>query len=454
MWEQLFQYFENIDDFLWSYVGFPAILFVGLWLSFRSRFAQFRCFPRICKMFVRLLFNKGVLVDESTTRGVHPLTAFFAGLGGSVGIGNVVAITTAVQIGGPGAVFWMWLAAIAGSLVKYGEVFLGIHHRVPNKEGCFTGGPMIFLRKALGTWAGVLFCVLMSLYGVEIFQFTVVASSISSCTGFDKVPVAIGLIGLVILAELGGVRRIGNICTAVIPLFIVLYLGMGAYVLLSNLEQIPAMCTTILSCAFTPHAAVGSFAGTSVLVAISQGVRRGCYSSDIGIGYASIIHSATRMKNPSHQGALVIFEVFIDTFIICTMSVFLVLLTGTWKQDLEPMHLVEAALANYFPYMQYFMPFFLFLLGYSTIITYFCAGVKTAQYAFPRYGRQLYYVYTVTILFIFSFVETGQALIVMSVVQAALLALNLVGICKLRKEIEYDFDFEEAPLSVETAQAG
>src|SRR5207253_3904110 len=115
-------------------------------------------------------------------------------------------------------------------------------------------------------------------------------------------------------------------------------------------DQISPMLSSIFNNAFTPHAAVGAFAGSSLLLAISQGIRRGCYSSDIGVGYGSIIHSATRMKNPSHQGALVIFEVFIDTFVICTMSVFLVLLTGTWKEDIAPMHLVQSALANYFPY--------------------------------------------------------------------------------------------------------
>lgn len=452
MWDQLFEYLEHLDNILWTYVGFPAIVLVGLWLSFRAGFPQFRCFPKICKFFVRLLLKKEAQLEDESVRGVHPLRAFFAGLGGSVGIGNVVAITTAVQLGGPGAVFWMWLTAIIGSLVKYGEVFLGIRYRVPNEEGCFTGGPMIFLKKALGPWAGSLFCLLMCLYGVEIFQFTVVADSLASCIEVDKLPIAMGLIGLVILAELGGIRRICNICTAIIPLFIVLYLGMGTYALICSFDLIPPMLSSIFNNAFTPHAAVGSFAGSSILLAVSQGIRRGCYSSDIGVGYASIIHSATRMKNPCHQGALVIFEVFIDTFVICTMSVFLVLVTGTWKEDIAPMHLVQVSLAQYFPYMNYFMPFFLFLLGYTTVITFFCAGVKTAQHVLPRYGRPIYYTYAVVILFIFSFLETTQALILMSIVQASLLALNLAGICKLRREITYDFEEESSLAQTEVIQ--
>jgi alanine or glycine:cation symporter, AGCS family len=141
--------------------------------------------------------------------------------------------------------------------------------------------------------------------------------------------------------------------------------------------------------------------------------------------------------------------VFLDTFMICTMSVLLTLITGTWKEPLVPMHLVQEALGQYFPYMNVFMPFFLFLLGYTTVITYFCAGVKTAQFVAPKIGRPIYYLYAVVVLYIFSFVETTQALILMSIVQVALLALNLAGIIRLRKEITYDF--EEAG-AVETAE--
>src|SRR5262249_50646367 len=125
MLNQLFAQLDTIDNFLWQYIGFPAILLVGIYLSVRSRFAQARQFPEVCKLFFRFLFKRDQQV-QSTTHGVPPMTAFFAGLGGCVGIGNVVAITTAVQIGGPGAIFWMWLTAIIGSLVKYSEVFLGI----------------------------------------------------------------------------------------------------------------------------------------------------------------------------------------------------------------------------------------------------------------------------------------------------------------------------------------
>lgn len=455
MYESFFEAMDQIDNFLWGYIGFPSIVLAGLYLSFKSRFVQIRHFPEVCKIFLNFLFRRNVQAADPANRGISPMSAFFAGLGGCVGIGNVVAITTAVQIGGPGAIFWMWVTAVIGSLLKYAEVFLGIRFRVHTKDNSFSGGPMYFLSRAFGPWAGSLFCVLMCIYGVEIFQFSVVTNSLAYNFDFDKTLITVVLLVLVVLAEMGGVRRIAAICSAVIPLFIVLYLAMGSYVMVASAALIPQMFLDIFHAAFSPMAAVGSFVGSTLLIAISQGMRRGCYSSDIGVGYASIIHSASRVKNPAQQAALVIFEVFLDTFVISTMSVLLVIITGTWKEDILPIHLVQISLSNYFPYMQYFMPFFLFLLGYTTVITYFCAGAKTAEFVAPKYGRTLYYLYGVVILFIFSFVETTQALIVMSIVQVMLLALNLAGILRLRKEISFDFT-QTAPAltTMEAARIG
>jgi AGCS family alanine or glycine:cation symporter len=433
MWDLL----DSIDNFFWSYIGFPAAFVLGIWLSFKLKFVQVRKFPQICSTFFRFLLKK----DEASTSsqsGVSPMTAFFAGLGGCVGIGNLVAVTTAVQIGGPGAVFWMWCAAIVGSILKYAEVFLGIRYRVECQKNGFRGGPMYILSKRFAPWVGSLFCVLMCLYGVEIFQFSVITSSVSSNFGMDKLVVTLGLLGLVILAEVGGVKRVGGICSTVIPLFIILYLSMGLYVLFQHSAEIPKMLVTIVQSAFTPHAALGSFVGAGILATISQGFRRAYYSSDIGVGYASIIHAEARTKDPAKQASLVIFDVFLDSFVICTMSVFLILVTGVWKEEITPMLLVQEALSSCFPYMNYFVPFFLFLLGYSTIITFFCAGVKTAEYLHPKRGKKFYYLYAITSLFIFSFAETSQALILMSIVQFLLLVLNLAIIFRLHKEVTAD----------------
>lgn len=442
MIEQFFSILDSVDNFLWSIIGFPAIIFVGLWLTIRSKCIQLRLFPEVFRLFFHYLFKKSDR-KKGVASGVHPMTAFFAGLGGSVGIGNVVAIATAVQIGGPGAVFWMWITAIIGSLVKYSEVFLGLRYRVADADVGFRGGAMYYLKRAIGPWAGIAFCFLMCIYGIELFQFSVMTHTISTNFAIDNTLVTLILLALVILAELGGIARVGTIAAVVIPVFIVMYLTMGTYVLCMFSSSLEQMFSDIFSQAFNPKAGFGAFVGTSLLMTISQGIRRGCYSSDIGVGYASIIHSASRVKNPARQAALVIFEVFFDSFVVCTMSMFLVLITGVHQDTSISTSLVEHALGKFFPFMHIVMPFFLFLLGYSTVITYFCAGIKTAEYIAPKWGRRVYYAYAIVVLLIFSFVETTQALIVMSIVQAALLGLNLFAIFRLRREITFDFEESE-----------
>lgn len=448
MWHQFFDILESVENLLWVYCAFPAIIMLGLYLTFKSRGVQIAKFSHVVKTFLTLLTKKDT---DSNAPGIPPLKAFFACVGGCVGIGNIVGVTTAVQLGGPGALFWVWITAIIGSLIKYAEVYLGMRFRVPSEKGQgYRGGPMYFLAKAFTqSWVLKLFCVLLCLYGVEIYQFSVMTSSISENFGFSKPYVALTLLALVLIAEAGGVRRIGAISSVVIPAFIVVYLGMGCYVLCASVSQIPAVITEIFSSAFTPHAAVGAFAGGSLMLTISQGIRRSCYSSDIGVGYASIIHSESSTQDPARQASLAIFEVFLDIFVICTMSIVLVLVTGSWTQDIDSMYLVQTALSNFFPYMNLFIPFLLFLLGYSTVNTYFCAGMKTAVFLSPRFGRPLYYLYAVGSLLLFSFVDTAQANTVMMCVLALLLGINLAAIWRLRAEIRFDFAPKEEPATLQ-----
>ena len=279
MWQTFFAGLDSIEGLIWSYFGFPAILAVGLYLSYKLRFVQLRRFPQVVKTFFSFLLNsdKEAASHAKANTGVHPLKVFFACVGGCVGIGNIVGITTAVQLGGPGAIFWVWVIAIIGSLVKYSEVYLGMLHREKTETG-YRGGPMYFLKKAFSgktaSWMSKFFCVLMCIYGVEIYQFSVMTSSVAANFQLPKLAVVLVFLALVLIAERGGLKRIGTICSAVIPLFIILYLGMGLYVLVACASAIPQVIADIFHYAFTPHAAVGAFAGSSLMLAISQGLDR------------------------------------------------------------------------------------------------------------------------------------------------------------------------------------
>jgi len=439
---------DIFEDYLWGYLGVPMILFLGIYLTIKSNFAQIRHLPTVFKTFANFF-----LVKEDSKGGVHPLKAFFACVGGCVGIGNIVAICTAAQLGGPGALFWIWITATLGMILKYSEVYLGVKYRVPNPAGGYNGGPMYFLQRVFKqSWVIKLVCALLCIYGVEVYQFRVIVDSVTANIEINQYVVIGILLLLVIFAGSGGVRRVGNISSAIIPVFVVIYLGMGFWVLMNNIAVLPEIFRQIFVSAFTPHAAIGGFIGVGILQTISHGVRRGCYTGDVGVGYASVIHSETSETVPEKQASLAIFDIFLDTFMICTTSVLLILSTEVWHQPMEASLLVQSALERYFPYMHYFMPFFLFLLGYSTINAYFCVGIKCAEYLFPKNGARFYYAYAVAALIAFSFVGTLQAQAIMSITGVLLLLINGYGIFRLRNEISFNLAPQPREVAVEVVQ--
>jgi AGCS family alanine or glycine:cation symporter len=437
MWTILTEQLDVIENILWTYFGVPLVIFLGLYLSIKSNFFQIRQLPTVFKTFLGFLRVR----KSEDERGVHPLKVFFAAVGGCVGIGNIVGICTAVQLGGPGALFWIWVTALAGMILKYSEVYLGLKYREPNGKGGYNGGPMYFLTRVFKrSWVPQLVCLLLCVYGVEVYQFSVISTSITSNLGLNPYFVTATLLLLVIFAGSGGVRRVGNISSKSLPIFVVIYVGMGGWVLLNNLAVLPDVFKQIFVSAFNGHAAVGGFAGAGIMASMSYGIRRGCYTGDIGVGYASVIHSESSVQVLEKQAALAIFDIFLDTFIVCTTSLSLILATGIWQEPLEAGMLVQMALGQYFPYMHFFMPFFLFLLGYNTINAYFCVGLKCAEHLSPRWGRFVYYGYAVLVLLLFSFLGTNQAQTVMAISGVSLLLINGYGIFLLRNEISFNLE--------------
>lgn len=444
MIDHFFNLLASFEDLLWAYFGFPAMMFLGIYLSFKSGFIQLRKFPEVLKNFAGLLN-----VQEKDTRGVHPLKAFFACVGGCVGVGNIVSICTAVQVGGPGALFWIWVTAIFGMILKYAEVYLGIRTRVPNEEGGYNGGPMYYLKSLFKTpFIPTLSALLLCIYGVEIFQFNLVVQSVSINWGISPYLVTAILLSLVLFAGKGGVRRVGNISSAIIPMFVIMYIAMGSWILLNNLTLIPELLGAVIKGAFSGHAALGGFVGSSLLMTISQGIRRGCYTGDVGVGYASVINSETSIQIPEKQASLEFLGIFLDTFLVCTTSIMIILITGVWKESVDIALLVQHALGQYFPYMSFFIPLFLFLLGYSTINAYFCAGLKCAAYLAPKRGKIYYSIYAAVSLILFSFTDVSNAQSVMAIVGGLLLLINMYAIFKLRNEINFEIDSEKRPAVV------
>lgn len=433
MWRLL----NLLDSLFWGYIAFVLIIVLGVILTFQAKFFQIRNLHQVIKTFFYFLQHK-----QEKKAGVHPLKTFFASVGGMIGIGNIVSVVTAIRIGGPGALFWLWVTGIIGAVVKYCEIYLGCKYRVSNEYGGYDGGPMYFLRRAFSsTLIPSTVAALLCIYGVEIYQFSVIAESVSSNWHIPHILVTVILLFSVLYAAKGGVRRLGEICSYVMPFFLVAYVLMSLWILSKEMHILPSLLAIVFKSAFTGHAAIGGFAGSSMILVVQNGIARAAYSADIGIGYDSIIQSESSSPHPERQARLAILGVFIDN-VICSLSMLIVLLSGVWKilDPLEGSQMIQLALSKYFSCIKYFLPLFLIITGYTTIVAYFAVGIKCASYLFPKRGKTGYLIYGTLCFLFFSFVPQSQALLIMSLSGAMLLSINLLGIFRLRNEINFDYD--------------
>ncbi|WP_068469771.1 amino acid carrier protein [Candidatus Protochlamydia phocaeensis] len=434
MFTYLFDFFMEADAFFWGYIGFSLIMLLGCYLTIKTRVFQIRAFRHVIYTFLQEAFQR-----SASERGLHPLKAFFASVGGMLGVGNVVGIVTAIQLGGPGALLWVWVAGFAGTLIKYAEIYLGLKHRVKNERQSYDGGPMFFLKKAFkAPWISGLVCVLLCIYGAEIYQFNVVVDTLAYSWGINRLIIAFALLALIVHASLGGVSRVAQVCSWIMPLFMVIYISLCLWVIGHHVADLPAILLTVVKSAFTGHAAIGGFAGSSLMLAIQNGIAGASYAADIGIGYDSTIQSESHTVYPERQARMAFLGVCLDNF-ICTLSILVVLVTGLWQTPIggENAPLVQLALARYFPLVNMLMPLFIFILGYTTLIAYLIVGMKCARYLHPTRGASFYMGYAIAILTFFAFFDQTHALLVMRLAGALLLIVNLTGIYRLRHEIVF-----------------
>lgn len=443
MFAHIFNFFMEADAIFWGYIGFSLIVFLGCLLTLKTGFFQIRGLS-----YVLQTFWQEIAQDSSSSRGLRPLKAFFASVGGMLGVGNIVGIVTAIQLGGPGALFWVWVAGFLGTLIKYAEIFLGLKYRVKNEQQSYDGGPMYFLKQAFGVkWVSILICLLLCVYGAEIYQFNVVVDTLSYSWGINRLSIALGLLALILYAAIGGVSRVSKVCFWIMPLFMLAYITMCLWIVANHLIDLPSILYMVVESAFTGHAAIGGFAGSTMMLAVQNGMAGASYAADIGIGYDSIIQSESRTVEPERQARMAFFGVCLNNF-ICTLSILVVLATGLWQTSLSSQGapLVQQALALHFPFINWVMPGFIFILGYTTLIAYLIVGIKCARYLHPKKGPAIYIVYSAIVLIFFSFFEQTQALLIMRIAGALLLMINLAGIFRLRNEITYSLGEKEQPI--------
>jgi len=434
--DPLFCFLGVIDSFYWSYIGFTVVVAIGIYFTIRSKFYQLKVLAHPIRTI------KAVQKSSEGGDGISPFRVYFASVGGMVGLGNIVIVITSVSMGGPGSLFWLWVAAFFGSLIKYAEIYLGMKFRIDDGHEGHHGGPMIYLQRAfkhkvISRAVSSLYCFLLAIYGVEISQFVVVSDVLTDAIPLPSYLILGGLLAVTIYGGFGGIRRLANISTVLMPPFIVVYLILCIYIIGLHIADLPFILLDVVRSAFTGHAAVGGFAGSSMMMALQLGTQRAVYSGDLGIGYDSIIQSESKARDPGTQACLSIFGVATDA-LICTMSVLVVLVTGLWKIEIEACHAVSHAFSQFFPHTDIFMAVLIFIAGYTTLIAYLAVGEKAARWLFPKWGHRVYYAYAILAFIAFSQLNQCHAITVMSLSGGLIMLTNLTGIWKLRYEISFE----------------
>jgi len=329
-----------VNNFIWGVPAMVCIFGVGLYLSIRTNFLQIRKFPYAIRTTLGRIFRKRSASDGAIT----PFQAVCTALAATVGTGNIAGVAGAIAIGGPGAIFWMWVSALFGMCTKFAEVTLAVHFREINANGELVGGPMYYIKNGLGkkwNWLAYLFAAfgVLTVFGTgNATQVNTITTAINSAllnyniiseSAVSTSNLIIGIVIAILIAMilLGGIKRIGQVTEKLVPFMALLYILLGLGVILLNIQNIPSVFVSIFNGAFQPSAVTGGIIG-SMFLSMKKGVSRGIFSNEAGLGTGSIAHACADTKKPVKQGMFGIFEVFTDTIVICTLTALVILCSG------------------------------------------------------------------------------------------------------------------------------
>lgn len=386
-----------VNNFIWGVPAMICIIGVGLLLTIKTKFLQIRKFPYAMKETLGRVFKKQDASDGSMT----PFQAVCTALASTVGTGNIAGVAGAITIGGPGAVFWMWISAILGMCTKFSEVTLAVHFRERNQEGDYVGGPMYYIKNGLSkNWHFL--AVLFSAFGVlTVFgtgnatQVNTITTAINSAllnfhvisqssVGTTNLIIGIIVAILVALILLGGIKRIGQVAERLVPFMAFIYIFFALGVVVLNIDQLPAVFGSIINGAFHPASVTGGIVG-SFFMSMKKGVARGIFSNEAGLGTGSIAHACADTKEPVKQGLLGIFEVFTDTILICTLTALVILCSGIpigFGADAGAELTISGFTSTYGNWISIFTAVALCCFAFSTIIGWGLYGARCIEFLF------------------------------------------------------------------------
>ncbi len=340
--ELIYQISDAVNSFVWGVPTLILLVGTGIYFTVRLNFIQFAKFGYIMKNTLGRLFEKRS--NESGT--LTPIQALTTALAGTVGTGNIAGVAGAISLGGPGAIFWMWVAAVFGMCTKYAEIILAVDYREVNEKGDYVGGPMYYIQKGLGDkwkWLGILFSIFGAIAALgtgNMTQINTIATSIGavfssfnpdiSGSDMQRIYLIIGIVGamLTILVLFGGMQRIGNVTEKLVPIMACVYIVTSIIVIVTHISAIGTVFAQIIQGAFAPSAVSGGLLGVTIQKVAKAGFGRGIFSNEAGLGTAPIAHAAADVDHPVHQAIYGVFEVFMDTIVICTLTAVAILISG------------------------------------------------------------------------------------------------------------------------------
>ena len=442
----MFFILEWLNRAVWGVPALILILGVGVYFSFRTGFAQIALFPRSVKLFLARL--RGGSGDEGA---VSPLQALCTALAATVGTGNIAGVAGAIAIGGPGAVFWMWVCAVFGMITKFAEASLALRYRVRNGSGDFVGGPMYMIQNGLDKrwhWLAYVYSFfgVIAAFGVgNATQINAVISGVNEVLAYFgagpgkhiDLAIGIGLAVLVSLMLLGGAKRIGALAERMVPFASVAYLLLGTGVLIACRHRLPDALLRIIRGAWSPAAVTGGMVGSAV-VALRTGIARGVFTNEAGMGTASIAHASANVDHPVEQGMMGIVEVFLDTIVICTMTALVILCSGVeipYGTDPGAALTTQAFAFVYGGWVSVLLAAALCCFAFATVLGWGLYGIRCAEYLFGTGAIRVFALLQAVVVVLGAVMETETVWLLSETVNGLMAVPNLIALAVLSPEL-------------------
>ena len=429
---------------VWNIPLIVVLCGTGILLTILLKGVQFKAFRHAIDIV------RGKFDDPNDPGEISHFQALTTALSATVGLGNIGGVAIAIKLGGPGATFWMIVVGLLGMITKYAECTLALKYRSIDSSGRVHGGPMYYIEKGLGSKAKPLailfaFFALVASFGAgNMFQSNQVAEILQTNFSIPEFITGLTLAVFTAIVIIGGIKRIGNVTSKLVPFMGAIYILGAIIVILANITHVPSLIAMIFSDAFTGTAAAGGFAGATFRQVFVQGVRRACFSNEAGLGSAPIAHSAASTKEPVREGVVALLEPFIDTVVICTMTAIVILISGAWTSELTGVSLTAAAFNSGIPgFGQYFVPLAITLFAYSTLLSWSYYGEQATNYLFGHKALLIYKILFCGFVFLGAVRGLGTVLDFSDAMLGLMVVPNLIGVWflfpKLREETQNYF---------------